>query len=253
MLELYNFASSTCSQKVRLCLAEKAVAFVDRPLDFFAGEHLGREYLQINPNGVVPTLVHDARPVIESSVIVEYLDEMFPDPPLSPPDSYGRAQLRAWLRYIDEVPTPAIRIPSLNMTLVRHFAQMNEAEFQTWAKRSPLRTQFLQRMGRKGFSRQDYDNAIEQLQSAVNRMETALETGPWLLGTRLTLADLCILPIVDRMVDLGLAHSWDEDAPRVSNWYARFRTRESFVATFSPGSRLSDNAVIGNWNMLLKT
>ena len=113
MLELYHAHISTCSQKVRLCLAEKGLAWTSHPIEFATGEHLTPAYLALNPNGVVPTLVHDGRPVIDSSVICEYLEEIAPDDgtALMPRDAYGRARVRAWLRYIEEVPTAAIRVP----------------------------------------------------------------------------------------------------------------------------------------------
>jgi Glutathione S-transferase, N-terminal domain len=58
--------------------------------------------LQLNPNGVVPTLVHDGRVIIESTLIIEYLDESFPDPPLMPSDPFQRAQVRLWMKKIDD-------------------------------------------------------------------------------------------------------------------------------------------------------
>ena len=79
MLELYNFPPSTCSLKVRICLAEKDAEWVDRRMDSRQGQHLQPDYLKLNPNGVVPTLVHDGNVIIDSSVILEYLDEVFPE------------------------------------------------------------------------------------------------------------------------------------------------------------------------------
>jgi glutathione S-transferase len=84
MLEPYHNIISTCSQKVRLCFAEKGLTYVDRRVEFRDGGHLSPEYLKLNPNGVVPTLVHDGNPVIDSSVIMEYLDEAFPETSLTP-------------------------------------------------------------------------------------------------------------------------------------------------------------------------
>ena len=106
-LTLYNFPQSTCSQKVRLVLWEKRIPFEDRIVDHKTREHLKPDYLALNPNGVVPTLVHDGDVIIDSSVIIEYLDEAFPETPMSMPDLVGRAHLRKWLRYFEEVPTPA--------------------------------------------------------------------------------------------------------------------------------------------------
>jgi len=51
-LELLGYPASTCSQKVRLCLNEKRVAFKDTKIDLFAREHLTSQYLKLNPNGV---------------------------------------------------------------------------------------------------------------------------------------------------------------------------------------------------------
>ena len=83
MLELYHGTTSVCAQKVRLTLAEKGLEWQSHLLEL-NGDHLTPEYLKINPNGVVPTLVHDGTIIVESTVIIHYLDDLFPDPPLMP-------------------------------------------------------------------------------------------------------------------------------------------------------------------------
>jgi glutathione S-transferase len=60
-------------------LWEKGLEFVDRPVDSTKREHLSDWYLKLNPNGVVPTLIHDGAVIVDSSVIMEYLDEVFPE------------------------------------------------------------------------------------------------------------------------------------------------------------------------------
>ena len=82
-LELYHYAISTCSQKVRLVLAEKGLEFESHTVDLLAGGQHAVDYVKLNPNHVVPTLVHDGRVLIESSLINEYLDEAFPEKALS--------------------------------------------------------------------------------------------------------------------------------------------------------------------------
>lgn len=92
MLVLYHTSHSTCSQKVRLVLHEKGVKFDEVRIDLAKKEQLKPDYLALNPNGVVPTLVDDGIPIIESSVICEYLDEKFRTTLLFPPiSSSGRA------------------------------------------------------------------------------------------------------------------------------------------------------------------
>ncbi|MBM3487798.1 MAG: hypothetical protein FJX67_14390 [Alphaproteobacteria bacterium] len=81
MLALYHTNISVCAQKVRLVLAEKALAWESRVVDLIAGAQTWPDYVALNPKGVVPTLVHDGRPIVESTVICEYLDDAFPAPP----------------------------------------------------------------------------------------------------------------------------------------------------------------------------
>jgi glutathione S-transferase len=238
-LELYNAAYSTCSQKVRLCLHEKGLSFTDRILDFRTQEHLSDSYLRINPNGVVPTLIADGRAVIDSSVIIEFLDEVFPETALTPKDPFARADMRAWLRYIEEVPTKAIRFPSFQKVFLRHFSDMDADQFDAAAQSRPLRTAFYRKMGRDGFDDAEMDAAYAELRQTVMRMATRLTQGPWLCGAALTLADYCVTPTIDRMADLGMASLWD-DLPEVADWYARIQARPAFVATFYAGSRVSD-------------
>ena len=77
-LKLYHHGSSVCAAKVRLVLAEKDVAWEGHYLDILAGEHHTPEYRKLNPKALVPTLVHDGQVIRESSVICEYIDDVFP-------------------------------------------------------------------------------------------------------------------------------------------------------------------------------
>lgn len=237
MLELYNTAVSTCSQKVRLALAEKELDFVDRQVSLKDNEQLSDWYLALNPNGVVPTLVHDGKAVIDSSVINEYLDEVFPRAPLSPPDAHGRARMRAWRQYIDEVPTHAIRIPSFNAFIVPQWGK-DRRWAETRVAKSPLRKSLYRRLGPTGYPQEDLDEALEKLRQAVERMEGSLKDGPWLVGTQFTLADVSMIPNIVRLADLGLERLWG-DSPRVAEWFGRARQRPSFDKAYYAGSRMS--------------
>lgn len=241
MLELYQSDYSTCSQKVRLAMAEKGLVFEDRQINFRRGDHLTPEYLAMNPNGVAPTLVHDGGVVVDSSVIVEYLDEVFPEPSLTPPDSLTRAKMRAWMRFIEEVPTVAIRYPSFQKVFVQHFAGMSDADFEAAAEKRPLRTKFYKEMGRDGFDPAVYRDSLDRLRKTAERMESALADGPWLTGGDYTLADICVTPTFDRMEDLGMADVW-ADLPGVSDWWYRIKERPNYAVAYYPGSRVTERA-----------
>jgi len=113
--KLYNAPQSTCSQRVRFVLNAKELAFEEVKLDLLAGDQLRPDYLALNPNGVVPTLDHDGAIVIDSSVIIEYLDEIEPGRVnFTPSDPVRRAAMRALMRFIDEMPAAAVRVPTFN-------------------------------------------------------------------------------------------------------------------------------------------
>jgi len=103
MLVLHHAWRSSASRRVRLCLAEKGLEFESHVVDMMNMEHHSPEYLKINPNGVIPTLIlEDGRSLYESGTICEYLDEAYPEPPLRPADPYERAVMRNWIRHVDE-------------------------------------------------------------------------------------------------------------------------------------------------------
>lgn len=88
---LYNAPQSTCSQRVCFVLNAKSLAVEEHKLDLFSGEQLKPAYLAINPNGVVPALLHDGRAVLDSTVILEYLDETRPQGECFTPPGSSRA------------------------------------------------------------------------------------------------------------------------------------------------------------------
>src|SRR5579862_9959540 len=83
-LLLYDHPSSPCARRVRIALVEKELHWDTQLIDLSRLEQRRPEYLRLNPNGFVPTLAHGEREIYESNVITEYLDDVFPEPPLYP-------------------------------------------------------------------------------------------------------------------------------------------------------------------------
>jgi glutathione S-transferase len=239
---LYNAPQSTCSQRVRFVLNGKALPFDEVKLDLLAGDQLKPDYLKLNPNGVVPTLDHDGNIVIDSSVIIEYLDEVEPgEENFTPKQPVARARMRALMRFIDEMPAAAVRVPTFNLAFLPRFAAMSEEEFLAFAESKPLRKEFMLAMGRKGFPEKDMNAALDRLARTLVRMENEITAsgGPWLLGKRITLADVAVMPAIVRMADLGLDAMWREK-PAIARWYDAIRAHSAFEPTYYFGSLLSE-------------
>lgn len=238
---LFNAPQSTCSQRVRFALHAKGIAFDERKLDLFSGDQLKPDYLAINPNGVVPSVVDDGQVVIDSAVILEYLEDTHGDvAPMRPKDPVAAARMRAMMRFIDEVPAPAIRIPSYNLAFLPHYQSMTPEAFQALCDSKPLRREFLMKMGRTGFPQADMDEALGRLQRGIDRLDAWLDEsgGPWTMGAYLSLVDLSMMPIVVRMDDINLGYMWAKK-PAVQAWFDSIRARPEFARTYYHGSLLT--------------
>ena len=100
-MDLYHNNMSTCAQKVRLVLREKGLAVREHHLNLRAGDQNTPDYLRMNPKGVVPTLVDHDTPIVESTVICEYLEDAYPQVSLRPEDPLQRARMRWWTQLPD--------------------------------------------------------------------------------------------------------------------------------------------------------
>ncbi len=237
---LYNAPQSTCSQRVRFVLNAKKLAFDEVKLNLLEGDQLKPDYLKLNPNGVVPTLDHDGAIVTDSTVITEYLDEVFPAVSFTPEQPHARARMRALMHFTDEMPAASVRVPTYNLAFLPRFQKMSREEFVALAESKPLRREFMMTMGQTGFLQADMDAALSRLRRSYERMdrEIAASGGPWLLGKDITLADVAIMPALVRMDDLNMAQ-W-QDLPRVVTWFDNVRAHPAFAPTYYPGSLLSE-------------
>src|SRR6202035_4746458 len=191
------------------------------------------DYLALNPNGVVPTLDHNGAIITDSSVIIEYLDEIAPEPAtFTPENPVLRAKMRALMHFIDEMAAPAVRVPTFNLAFLPRFAAMSEDAFKAFAESKPLRREFMLAMGRAGFPQKDMDEALARLRRTYERMdsEIAKSGGPWLLGAGLSLADVMLMPALVRMADLGQDTAW-QDLPNVKRWFDAIHAHSAFVPT----------------------
>ena len=231
MLVLHHAWRSSASRRVRLCLEEKGLAYEGHVIDLAKMEHHSPEYLKINPNGVIPALIHDGRPLYESGTICEYLDEVFPEPPLRPDNAYDRAMMRNWIRHVDE------RIHNLIIFNWRHDLQKvaekwTDAELEAHLKKIPSkeRQEAWRRVARRPYTDEERAGARAKLVELLDRMESTLGQTPWLAGERYTIADIAVVPFVKR-IEEEIAPDQMTSAihPRVAQWWAAIQARPAFA------------------------
>jgi glutathione S-transferase len=114
-LVLYHTIGSPFARKVRIAMAEKQIACDKVLLDMTRGDNRTPEYLRLNPHGRVPTLVVDGIPIYESTAIVEFLEETYPNPPLLPQKPIERARARMIEETIDGSFIQALRAVLFNV------------------------------------------------------------------------------------------------------------------------------------------
>ena len=119
----------------------------------------------------------------------------------------------AWLRFVDEVPSMAVRVSTFQNLILPSYQKLSRAEFDRLADSMPVRKQFVLRMGQDGFGDKEYRGSIKQLDRTIKRMEAALEGGPWLIGAPYTIADIRVAPLLHRMAELGMSAMWKADTP----------------------------------------
>lgn len=233
-LELYHSNWSICAQKVRLVVAEKGLDVVEHHIDLRAREQQTPEYLKLNPKGYVPTLVHDGRPVIESALICEYLDEVFPSPALSPSDPVERAYMRTWTRRPDDGLHRACATVTNAIAFRLQWLEKSADEIEAMlaATPDPARRTWRREMIEKGTESQLFVNAVWAYESLLNDMETALLGRDWLAGNDYTLADVSLTAYLNRVAELQFQPMWESARPRVANWFDRIRARENFQVAF---------------------
>lgn len=239
MLQLYHYGTAVCAAKVRIVLAEKGLPWEGRIvlLGLDGGKpapgvltQYDPEYLKLNPNGVVPTLVHDGKVIIESTVINEYLDDAFPDVPLRPADPYARAQLRLWTKRLDEGLHAAAGI-LMNAIGYRHrYLSMSPAEFAKYLDnvRDPDKREVKRQVIAHGTEAAPVIGALHRFQRTVLDIERALANSRWLAGENYSLADASYTPYMFRLETMQMSELWESGCPRVCDWYRRIKERRSF-------------------------
>jgi len=235
MLELYHGGHTTCSRKARLCLTEKGLAYTSHFLNLRGFEQHAPAYLKLNPNGVVPTLIDDGEVVVDSMLINEYLDEKYDQHTrLRPTNPLDKARMRVWTKLASDQGLSAL-VPRVWPAFKAYTDKLNPGELQEKLGRIPLteRQERWTKVARGGFGAQDLDAGRKAAALIITRVESGLGNGPWLMGEQYTLADIDLIPFIDRFTDFYPDMLNATATPKISGWLARMRERPAVKAVWA--------------------
>ncbi len=171
-LTLYSYWRSSAAYRVRIGLNIKGLDYRIQPVHLVrdGGEQRAESYRALNPQQLVPTLLHGERRIIQSMAILEYLDECWPKPALLPADARGRARVRALSQLV------ACDIHPLNNLRVLQYLKRELGAEQS------ATDEWTRHWMREGFS------AMQAM------LADSTETGTFCHGESPTMADCCLIP-----------------------------------------------------------
>ena len=209
-LHLYHADLSNCSMRVRITLEKKGLSWVSHHLDITKGEHITPEYFGNNPNGVVPTLVHDGVVLIESNDIINYLDDTFPEPPLKPTGKQELAELQEWLRLAGSIHLHAVKtfIYARKMAAKMRKSAEEQKRYRELQTNEELLAYHAKINSEEGLTPHDIDAAENTLRECFAKVEQALTDHKWLVGDAFSLADISWIPLHFTLV--GTMYSFEK-------------------------------------------
>ena len=223
-LHLYHGGISNCSMRVRMTLIEKGLDWTSHHLDLKKKENISDDYFGINPNGLVPSLVHDGVVHIESNDIIDYLNVTFPEPDLGSQDNEAMME---WLQLAASIHVPAIK-PYVYATVIAPKVQKTaeeEAKYAALQKNEELKAFHAKHAGGKQFETDDFRRAQAKLDECFDKLEATLEGQDWIMGDQYSLADISWIPV--HFVLTGCGYPL-EKYPNITRWAKALESRKSY-------------------------
>jgi len=223
-MHLWHDDLSSCSQRVRAVLAEKGLDWESHLLKIPKGETTTPEFLAINPMGLVPVFVHDGVLMTESMDIIVYLDKIFPEPALRPTESDELQQMKHWMEITDKA---QYDLKVLSHEFIFRAVRNISAE-QTEMFENDVLVEFI-----KVYNHSD-KLPTDMISQSVNNtdhwfqdLDSALADRNWLVGGRMTLADIACMPNAHRFELMD----WPvEKYPNVVNWHNQIKETKGYRA-----------------------
>ena len=242
-VHLFHFRGSTCSQKVRIFLRLKGIDWHSHHLNLVNKEHQTPYYMGINPRGLVPTLIHDGKVIIESNDILTYLESTFPEPALIPIEAQER--MAALLKAEDDLHLP-IRSLTMRFVFPAFLVKRKEEELKNYEAlgsgtvggaadpKKAKETDFWRRLLQHGHvPDEDIRDAFAKFKQTLDGFESDLAQQKYLLGDEVTLADIAWYIYLKRLRAAG--YPVEKLHPRVAAWFEGLDARPEFTQEVPDG------------------
>lgn len=209
-LHLLHFQSSSCSQKVRVLLREKGIAYESHPIDLALQKHVSPWYLGINPRGVVPTIVHDGVVHVESNDILEYLDSEFESDaePFFPQNESERAWVKENLALEDSLHLH-LRNITMGFLMPKRLAMKSGATLERYERegredpKRALEVKWWRDYARDGIPDETARASVAAHRDVFETLDGRLASAKWLIGDRLSVLDLAWFITTNRLERAG--------------------------------------------------
>lgn len=232
MLTLYHAPTSVCSQKVRVGMAQMDLDYEGVVLDLQRGDQFAPDYLRLNPDAVVPTLVDGDLVVVESNLILAHLDRKHHGGNLMPRDEAGRVRAEHWLLRCLAIHA-AINTMSFS-TAMRNkiLASKTREQIEAQAAKMPDPIMGAKRLDLvlNGLASTYVGQAMMHLRRLLADMAAGLTPGPWMGGRAPDIVDVALLAYVDRLDRLGLDGLWQGEYPAVGSWLEAWKGTTAYAA-----------------------
>lgn len=238
-LELYHFPDSLCSQKVRIALAEKGLEWKSHIVNLLTFENLQPNYIRINPKGVVPTLIHDGKVICNSAIILNYLDQNFPETSLTPTEPALKEKMNQWIGLQDSFPMRELiygNLKGIDGFVARRSVRMKQDIITKLMREHPdLHNQYASKLKDvKDWNFTVLDKAkIESINQKMNpildQLENEVSQSMWLCGDKYSLADVVWTAVLYYLEQLKIDDlAINQNRKSLSLYIERLKARPSF-------------------------
>lgn len=234
---LYHWEPNANSGKPMLTLAEKGVAYNSHYLDLLNFDQHDPKYLEINPQGTIPAMVHGDHMLTESTAIMEYVDQVFDGPSLMPSNIKDQWRVRWWMKFIDQWLAPPVSMMGWSWFVGPSVRDRDPDELKARIDRIPMpERRVAWRKAIYGlFSEEELASSQARVEVGIRLLEEELTKHQWLGSDNYSLADIngFNLGFALPMSQPELAN--DEKTPHLMEWLRKIYERPATQATWAKG------------------